>query len=428
MKKYCFILLLLAASFFVKAQLNYFMYLQTDNKQAFYVKMNDKLLSSSSAGYLIIPKLPNGDYNIVIGFPKEQWPQYTFSINILNNDVGYQIKNFGEKGWGLFNMQSLEITMANNKLPIKKVEESDAAFAAAVSGKETPKPIENKPEQIIVPSKEVVTTPVVTKKTSYIEKLNDTTTTKAYTAQYLSHENDNTDTITLEISMGKKKNYGKPSIVQPKEKKMDEVVDTNTTKETIAKKGKFLDIELQNPNTKPVVEKSIKKEETIIPTAAVANLDTLKNTESKVIETNPKIFPKEVVKKADDIAVIGSNKEQFVEPNTINYVNKNKPIVPFNSDCKNTATEDDFKKIRKKMAAENTDNDMIVVANKYFKGKCFSVEQVKNLSLLFLNDKGKYSFFDEAYPYTIDTKNFVTLQSQLHEVYYINRFKAMIGY
>ena len=102
--------------------------------------------------------------------------------------------------------------------------------------------------------------------------------------------------------------------------------------------------------------------------------------------------------------------------------------MPFNSDCKIGATQEEFKKLRKKMAGETTDADMILVANKFFKTKCFSVEQVKNLSLLFLNDKGKYGFFDEAYPYTIDTQNFVNLQSQLHDAYYINRFKAMIGY
>ena len=78
------------------------------------------------------------------------------------------------------------------------------------------------------------------------------------------------------------------------------------------------------------------------------------------------------------------------------------------------------------MAAENDDDDMIVLAKKIFKAKCFTVEQVKNLSVLFLKDAGKYSFFDMAYPRVSDSHNFNTLQNQLSETYYINRFQSMI--
>jgi len=45
---------------------------------------------------------------------------------------------------------------------------------------------------------------------------------------------------------------------------------------------------------------------------------------------------------------------------------------------------------------------------------------------LFLNESGKYKFFDEAYLYTSDVENFSALQSELKDDYYINRFKAML--
>lgn len=97
-----------------------------------------------------------------------------------------------------------------------------------------------------------------------------------------------------------------------------------------------------------------------------------------------------------------------------------------NSDCTALASEDDFMKLRKKMAAENNDDDMVTVARKSFKTKCFTVAQIKNLSVLFLNDKGKYQFFDAAYPFVSDSYNFITLQSLLSDEYYVNRFKAML--
>ena len=97
-----------------------------------------------------------------------------------------------------------------------------------------------------------------------------------------------------------------------------------------------------------------------------------------------------------------------------------------NSDCKQMATEEDFLKSRKKMTAEDTDDEMVTVAKKLFKQKCYSTEQIKNLSVLFLKDEGKYKLFDAAYPYVYDTQNFKILETQLTDQYYISRFKAMI--
>jgi hypothetical protein len=97
-----------------------------------------------------------------------------------------------------------------------------------------------------------------------------------------------------------------------------------------------------------------------------------------------------------------------------------------NSNCADYAGEEDFLKLRKKMAAENKNEDMIKVAKKMFRSKCFTTDHIKNLSGLFLNDDGKYNFFDAAYPFVSDSGSFYTLEALLSDTYYINRFKAMI--
>jgi hypothetical protein len=97
-----------------------------------------------------------------------------------------------------------------------------------------------------------------------------------------------------------------------------------------------------------------------------------------------------------------------------------------NSDCKDFATNEDFLRLRKKMAAENGVDNMLKIAKKYFRTKCFSTEQIKNLSYLFLTDEGKYMFFDDAYAFTSDSDQYQILQSQFKDAYYLNRFKAMI--
>ena len=79
------------------------------------------------------------------------------------------------------------------------------------------------------------------------------------------------------------------------------------------------------------------------------------------------------------------------------------------------------------MASENTDEAMVTEAKKVFKGKCFSTEQVKNLSALFLTSAGKYQFFDAAYLHVSDQENFSSLESEIKDDYYLKRFKALIG-
>jgi hypothetical protein len=105
---------------------------------------------------------------------------------------------------------------------------------------------------------------------------------------------------------------------------------------------------------------------------------------------------------------------------------KPSPGLIINSDCKTNASDDDFFKLRKKMAAEKNDEAMVKLAKKVFKTRCFSTDQVKNLSSLFLKDEGRYNFFDAAYPFVSDSAVFPSLESQLSDPYYITRFKAMI--
>ncbi len=117
-------------------------------------------------------------------------------------------------------------------------------------------------------------------------------------------------------------------------------------------------------------------------------------------------------------------KEKTVKEDRIEFL-PSKSGMP-NSNCRQYATEEDFLKLRKKMAAENDNDDMIKVAKKVFKSKCFTTKDIKNLSALFLNDEGRYNFFDAAYSYVSDSDVFNTLKDQLTDTYYLNRFKAMI--
>jgi hypothetical protein len=114
MKRLTLSLLCVMALFIASAQKVYFVYLQVETEQPFFVKMNDKVYSSTASGYLILAKLYDSTYNFNIGFSQNKWPEQNFSITVNKRDHGYLVKNFDEKGWGLFDLQTLSVQMSSS--------------------------------------------------------------------------------------------------------------------------------------------------------------------------------------------------------------------------------------------------------------------------------------------------------------------------
>jgi len=372
----------------VQAQQNHFIYLQTENKQPFYIKLDKKVYSSSISGYLIISKLQAGIYNFVVGFPKNEWPEQTILCALQDKDYGYLIKNYGEKGWGFFNLQTSNILMAQpsgQKYAVVTDTKSDsfANMLADVVNDPTikqadpikeplKKVVKQEPkvstsEKIIENSNEPIPLPV-----SLITKKSVRKTADGTDIIYLDNANGIIDTIKVFIPSNKEVAKNLPIKVVPDVKEeVKEEVKLVTVKEvptqTDKTDTKFLPIDLPNPNV----------------TTSKTSLDTI---QQQVLKTSGMI----------------------------------------NSDCKNLASDEDFFKLRKKMVASSNTDEMITTAKKVFKIKCFTTDQVKNLGVLFLKDGDKYNFFDSAYPFVYDSSNFSSLQSQLTDTYYLDRFKVMI--
>jgi hypothetical protein len=400
MKRFLLILFLLSSFISLSAQQNHFVYLQTDNKQPFYIKLNNQLYSSSSSGYIVVPKLQNGTYNFTVGFPKNEWPQQVIPVKIDNADIGYMLKNFGEKGWGLFNIQTLDVTMAssanaNNTVTQTKTDAFSNTLADVVNTPSLKEETKQKPPvetKIEVKESSVI---VADKKTSDISIVSTILDNSGRSAIYIDRSNNNNDTVRIFIPYPQSVNVKPQDIPVPPIAPVTQPVvkaDPEKIMEQPKMDEKFLDIELPNPND---TKDSVK-----IP-ASITTSQPIKTATAKE-STSP---------------VPGETK--IAVPLTVKSAG-------FNSDCKAQADDNDFLKLRKKMAAENNDDDMVTVAKKTFRSMCFSTEQIKNLSVLFLEDKGRYNFFDAAYPFVYDTQNFSNLQAQLTDSYFINRFKAMI--
>ena len=419
----------------LKAQQNHFIYIQNETYQAFYVKLDKKIFSSSTSGYVILPKLKDGNYKLTIGFQKNGVGEQNMLCTIDKTDIGYLLKNFGAKGWGLFNLQTLDVIMDNTSVSatnVSVVNKTDA-FSNMLSEvvndssirqvetysvetkKVDVKEQEKKPTglAIVQQAPDKLTTAIAVPVQSSVSELASSNTAGAVSEQqvapsyskstirlikkgedgtsmtFVDERNGSRDTIRVFIpvenlpSSAAVEEKLSPVEIPVKEPKLVAVV-----KEDKMGSSRFLDIELPVSNGLSVEKKQVPENETI---------------ENKELS-------KEVVKKEPDNSPVKSIRQ---------------PLM-INSDCKILATEEDFMKLRKKMAAANNDEDMLKIANKSLKAKCYLVEQIKNLSVLFLKDAGRFAFFDNAYPFVFDSHNFGILQNQLMETYYINRFQLLI--
>lgn len=102
---------------------NHFIYIQAENRKPFYVILNDKLYSSSSIGYLIIPKLKSGTYGITVGFPQNAAPEQKFVSVVKNQDIGYSLKAVDNNTYTLTDLQTQEV-LASGKGTAKATQSS----------------------------------------------------------------------------------------------------------------------------------------------------------------------------------------------------------------------------------------------------------------------------------------------------------------
>lgn len=192
MHKLFLLLLLVCCGVQPYAQQSNYLYIEADKGQPFYVKIKDKVYSSSTDGYIIIPSLIDESYVLQIGFPKNVFPEQRFTIPFNRNDKGYQLKNLGEKGWGLFDLQTKTQIMNDTTQAIvdtNQIKKTDA-FSTMLSK------VVNDPAVLVETKKPVVAslqsplreTPAKTE--SKPVKLLEWQTENIYEAMYIDEAND----------------------------------------------------------------------------------------------------------------------------------------------------------------------------------------------------------------------------------------------
>lgn len=478
-RKYFILCALLFLGFGTYAQQNHFIYLQTENNQLFYVKMNGKVISSSSAGYLILPDLPDGTLQLTVGFPKNEFPEEKFDVGINNKNEGYLLKNLNEKGWVLFNLQSLAIiersSIASSVAAVVTTNKNDDAFSSLLANAVNDSSlfqhnnVENKIQTQTTPPDQIIV-----KDTALSQKDNDRNASQIQDVQITSINNDNglKDTLSHKIDAA-------PAVsTTPVEgmkgdtlriydtvfvKDKDEVNKILGVKDSV---GMDMVYTVKKPSGEDTVRlflPSTEVNKAQKPDSLISMNNTIAKSNDAVLTITPTIIPPDykaseqapskdsviqipenpVIPKTDSSSENKQPMPPLIEKKVEDSISETRTDVPkpeseiivlpqavtsseMNSDCSSFATDQDFLKVRKKMASSIGKENMIEAARKFFKLKCYSTEQIKNLSYLFLTEEGKYLFFDMAYAFTSDSNLYETLQSQFQDPYYLNRFKAMI--
>jgi Domain of unknown function (DUF4476) len=416
----------------VRSQHHHFFYIQSDQQQPFYIKLGNEVLSSSSAGFLIIPKLKDSAFDMIVGFPKDQFPEYRFKIAQVKKDRGMNLKNFGDKGWGLFDLQTLEIMMGEKiireepkKVSLPQPITTDAFTVALASviddpglmatqlvliepasnvmAKNTVEVRENLPAKketvseapplpqknaapIPKPELPVISAPVViniesekgivTDSVNAIEIVKDKTTVA---------QNKNADTIF--VHNAEEKVASADQLISQVGKVSEQLSDSV--------------LELVFTDTDP-----LGKADTI-------RVSLLRNIPKKMSVEIP-------VAEKNETSVLPVS-EIPIDKNITSTDNLNKRAA-----CKQVASDKDLAGLRKRMVTLKDEDDMVAMALKDFKAKCYTTEQVRNISFVFVRDEGRYKLLDAAYTYVYDPDNFISLESLLSDPYFIHRFKALL--
>ncbi len=459
----------------VRSQHHHFFYIQSDQQQPFYIKLGNEVLSSSSAGFLIIPKLKDSAFDMIVGFPKDQFPEYRFKITQVKKDRGMSLKNFGEKGWGLFDLQTLEIQMGEKiireepkRAPVPQPITNDAFTVALASVIDDPglmatelvliEPATNAMVKNAVVSREAPPAKKTTEKTvnpaqgSASDKKEISAVTPPVTAP------PSTEKVAAPLPKGE---IPVTSGVVDRNKEVEKSVATDSVKTMESVPEKVPATQQMSKDSTNVTEKKLISQPAVLVPSQVGKISEQLSDSVLVLvftDTDPSgkadtirvSMIRDIPGKVQADIVPAEKAAGSVVNDTISQKEKSEkavviaaPVVPAadtarvknitstgslnkRSACKQVASEKDLAGLRKRMVPLKDEDDMVTLALKDFKQKCYTTEQVRNLSFVFVRDEGRYKLLDAAYPYVYDPDNFITMESLLSDPYFIHRFRALV--
>jgi hypothetical protein len=407
----------------------YFIYLQSEPSQPFLVKLHEKTYHSNISGYLILSQLKDSTYRISIDFPGNKSGEQVFLVNIKSKDRGFLLKNFAEKGWGLFDLQTMSVLMSTESKGSGKTGKTQqhtvSAFTEILSRAANDPSLRERPVFAVNKVIEVSTPEVVAKEDAAVSNEQLGTIAKAMipvagneTSVPVGGTKEQ-DTTQSAYQAGSRIGKEEPAMVRTVSESQD---------------SSILLVEKESP---PVSNQEIKtippdeyKRSLVIKKAESATTGGFGLTFIDQFANGGKDTIQITIPDAAPAAINTGNREREDKNKFLDITSETKetrvqPAKNVNN-CSSTASENDFIRLRKRMASQLTEEAMINEAKRGLKVKCFATEQIKHLGSLFRNEPARFQFFEVAYPYSKDKENFGVLQAELKENYFIYRFKNLV--
>lgn len=462
---------------------NHFIYIQAKAKQPFYVILNKKVYSSSSIGYLIIPKLTDGSYDLRIGFPQAQAPEQNFTCVVKGGDAGYSLEKGEDGKLGLLNLQSKKFIASSSQTTLEdqyaaagtKVDEAADKVADKVADKAgetkdqakeagsnafsemlssaTGDPTLNTPAKapkaVLAGQAEKTSTQVedfgkdpeadskAIAEAAIDENLKpseDVTSdlSKTFGVIKSGQEHSRKGTAMTFVMFNSRSTDTVKILVPHSETTEAEDKTTGVAPTPISKKESLalfanteedsFNVDSQDALAERRKERKKKREEKKF--VDLGNSDQARDTQGEDVKgavDNP--FYNKSAGDADEEQGTTRKKRQQAETQQADQEVTAAQAQAVQCD---PLTDKNFQKMQKKMIARNNDNDMIAIVDKYIDGKCLTTSQVKTLGGLFLSDAGRYALYHDTYSHVTDKQNFPSLESQLLDNYFKKRFKQIL--
>jgi hypothetical protein len=443
LRKVLFTLLILIAGK-CYAQENYFVLIQADNNQPFYARLEDKTLSSTFQGHLILSQLKDGRYSITIGFPKQLFPEQQYSFAINGKDLELQLKEQENKGWGVLNPQTQEWLTVEKKDPATSVHidgiKKDDAFSRLMAGVVSDTAVMYntyameaalKDSPVVKPESKMDTPRALVADAIKVD-------TSVVTSTVMTPRHDTVITVDSARTVAPSRPTG--TVTKLSERKTSKGLRLAFADKTKGRKADTVIVIIPMDSSLTVV-KTVRPSDS---TKSAAPTATVSPAGRQPVVNPPAGAPPTATEtvseyKSDTLHLyLGPKKgrhstpasgaatgELYRKPDSSQKKAETK-LVLVNSDCHNFATDYDVDKLRVKMLEISKDDEKIAAAKKIFRTKCFTTKQIRALSEVFTADAAKYRFFETAYPFVSDDR-FRELTDLLTDPVYNSKFRAMTG-
>lgn len=460
---------------------NHFIYIQAKAKQPFYVILNKKVYSSSSIGYLIIPKLKDGSYDLRIGFPQAQAPEQNFTCVVKGSDAGYSLEKGDAGKLGLLNLQSKQFIASTSQTtledqytvatpPADKPDDKEVksqtgkadteqassnAFSdmlSSAAGDPTLKVPVTVPKAVLTAKEEKVSTQVEDfgkdpeadskviaaaaveenlkpaentasdmSKTYGVIKSSQDRSKKGTEMTFVMFNGRSTDTVKILVPHNAATAAAEETTgvaPTPISKKESLALFANTEDDSYS-------VGDQEAISARRLERKRKREEKKF--VDIGNSDQARGAESTVKgAVNNPFYHKSKDDSGNAVEEqAAADTRKKAKEQELEKADAEPTTQPATVQC-DPITDKNFQKMQKKMISRNNDNDMIAIVDKYIDGKCLTTSQVKVLGGLFLSDAGRYALYHDTYSHVVDKQNFPALESQLLDSYFKKRFQQIV--